>query len=70
MIMKKRVLKRAAALLLAGVMLCGLAGCDKSETSSAESGSISSTLTVSDSVDLYNPQSEFDFIRLNINHSV
>ncbi len=58
---KNRILKRAAALLLAGVMLLGLAGCDRSKASDADSGSISSTLTVSDSADLSDTQAEFDF---------
>ncbi len=61
MTMKNRVLKKAAALLLAGVMLCGLAGCDRSKASDADSGSISSTLTVSDSADLSDTQAEFNF---------
>lgn len=43
--MKNRILKKVAALLLAGVMLCGLAGCNRSETgnsASETSGSIAS----------------------------
>ncbi len=58
---KKRILKRAAAFLLAGAMLCGLAGCDRSETNDVDSDSISSTLTVSDSADLSGTQAEFNF---------
>lgn len=40
--MKKRVLKRTAALLLMGTMLCGLAGCSKNEGGSSQSISNSS----------------------------
>ncbi len=61
MTMKNRVLKKAAALLLTGAMLYGLAGCDRSKASDADSGSISSTLTVSDSADLSDTQAEFNF---------
>ncbi len=41
---KNRFLKKAAALLLAGVMLCGLAGCDRSKASDADPDSAASGL--------------------------
>ncbi len=41
--MKNRVLKRAAELLLAGVMLCGLAGCDRSTVPESSEVSYSET---------------------------
>ncbi len=40
---KKRLLKRAAALLLAGAMLCGLTGCDRSTVPESSEVSYSET---------------------------
>ncbi len=41
--MKKRFLKKAAALLIAGAMLCGLAGCDRSNVPESSEVSYSET---------------------------
>ncbi len=56
-----KAIKKTILILTTLAMLCGLAGCDRSEASDADFGSTSSTSTVSDSADLSGTQAEFNF---------